>query len=83
MLKAIAVTFIIFAVLFAGIITLKRSANLWRIPKGVKAQPYEDDDNEDEEQQEAIKSNNQSEPAQLEDKTQSKQKADNTDKTDS
>lgn len=80
MLKAIAVTFLIFAILFAGIISLKRSANLWKIPKGVKAQPYEDDDSENEEEQEASKSNNQAETPQLEDQSDSKQKTDSQDK---
>jgi len=48
MLKAFIVTFIIFAILFSGIIALKRSANHWKIPKGVKAKPYKDkDDDED------------------------------------
>ncbi|HEY9031098.1 MAG TPA: hypothetical protein VIM93_07040 [Kangiella sp.] len=80
MLKAIAVTFLIFAILFAGIISLKRSANLWRVPKGVKAQPYEDDDNENEKQQKASKSNNQGETPQLEDQSDSKQKTDSQEK---
>lgn len=48
MLKALAVTFIIFAILFSGIIALKRSANHWKVPKGVKPQPYENDDKKNE-----------------------------------
>ena len=49
MFKAIVVTFIIFAILFSGIIALKRSANHWKVPKGVKPQPYENDDKTNEE----------------------------------
>lgn len=49
MFKAIVVTFIIFAILFSGIIALKRSANHWKVPKGVKPQPYENDDKKNEE----------------------------------
>lgn len=82
MLKAIAVTFLIFAILFAGIISLKRSANLWRIPKGVKAQPYDDDESEDsnKEKEEGSKKNNQAETPQLEDQSDSKQKTDSQEK---
>ncbi|MCW8857213.1 MAG: hypothetical protein OQJ95_07615 [Kangiella sp.] len=70
MLKAIIVTFIIFAILFSGIIALKRSADHWKVPKGVKPKPY-DKDNEDEED---LENKNQSKTPQLEDK--SKQKTD-------
>ena len=70
MLKAIIVTFIIFAILFSGIIALKRSADHWKVPKGVKPKPY-DKDNEDEED---LENRNQSKTPQLEDK--SKQKTD-------
>lgn len=50
MLKAIAVTFIIFAILFSGIIALKRSANHWKVPKGIKPQPYDTDHKENDRQ---------------------------------
>lgn len=78
MLKAIAVTFIIFAILFAGIIALKRSANLWKIPKGVKAQPYDD---EEEEENDKKKIDNINEAPQLEDQSYSTKNTDskNTD----
>lgn len=81
MLKAIAVTFLIFAILFAGIISLKRSANLWKIPKGVKAQPYDDEPEENnKEREEDSKENNQGETPQLEDQSDSKQKTDSQEK---
>ncbi|ACV27336.1 hypothetical protein [Kangiella koreensis] len=73
MLKAIIVTFIIFAILFSGIIALKRSADHWKVPKGVKPKPY-DDDNEGEED---LENKNQRKTPQLEDK--SKQKTDSND----
>ncbi len=81
MLKAIAVTFLIFAILFAGIISLKRSANLWKIPKGVKAQPYDDESEENnKEREEDSKENNQGETPQLENQSDSKQKTDSQEK---
>ncbi|WP_255473455.1 hypothetical protein [Kangiella sp. HZ709] len=44
MWQAIGVTFIIFAILFSGIWALKKSANKFKVPKGVKPQPYDNDD---------------------------------------
>ena len=79
MLKAIAVTFIIFAILFSGIITLKRSANHWRVPKGVKPQPY---DNEKQGDEGGSDNDHKKETPQLTDqsKPDSKKQADTQDK---
>lgn len=76
MLKAIAVTFIIFAILFAGIISLKRSANHWKIPKGVKAQPYDDDETEESDKK---NSDNINETPQLDDQSYSTKNTDSKD----
>lgn len=43
MWQAIGVTLLIFAILYSGIWMLKKSANKFKIPKNVKAQPYEDE----------------------------------------
>ncbi len=44
MWMAIGVTLLIFAILFSGLWVLKQSANKFKVPKGVKPQPYEEDD---------------------------------------
>lgn len=71
MFKAIIVTFIIFAILFSGIIALKRSANHWKVPKGVKPQPYDDDE-------ESPNTQNKNERPQLEHQPQNKQTNDSS-----
>lgn len=40
--KAIGVTFLVFAIIFSGIWTLKKTANKFKVPKDVKPQPYSD-----------------------------------------
>lgn len=42
--KAIGVTFIVFAIIFSGIWGLKKSADKFKVPKGVKPQPYSDEE---------------------------------------
>lgn len=85
MLKAIAVTFIIFAILFSGIIALKRSANHWKVPKGVKPQPYDNEKQSDEgssdndHKNEAPQLTDQSKPG-SDQKQADKQQADTQDK---
>ncbi|NVK21094.1 MAG: hypothetical protein HWD86_01120 [Kangiellaceae bacterium] len=44
MWTAIWVTFLIFVFLYSGIYVLKRSADKFKIPDNVKAQPYTDDE---------------------------------------
>ncbi|WP_251359426.1 hypothetical protein [Kangiella sp. TOML190] len=44
MWMAFGVTSLIFAILFSGIWVLKQSANKFKIPKGVKSQPYDEDE---------------------------------------
>ena len=46
MWKAIIVTLIIFAIIGATLFVLKRN-NKFKVPKGVKPQPYKDDEDDD------------------------------------
>ena len=75
MLKAIIVTFIIFAILFSGIIALKRSANHWKVPKGVKPQPYDEDESDNHTQKDSPQLTDQST------NDNNKHQADNNDKS--
>ncbi len=54
MWMAIGVTFLIFAVLYSGIYMLKRSADKFKIPDNVKAQPYNNDDYDNSDSHEKI-----------------------------
>lgn len=80
MLKALAVTFIIFAILFSGIIALKRSANHWKVPKGVKPQPYDNDRQENGDKKDEDDSSNdyQEETPQLTDQSKTSNNEQNT-----
>lgn len=49
MWDAIWVTLLIFGFLLSGIMLLKRSANSFKLPPNIKAQPYQDDDDDDDE----------------------------------
>ncbi len=80
MLKALAVTFIIFAILFSGIIALKRSASHWKVPKGVKPQPYDNDrqENDDKKNEDDSSNDYQKETPQLTDQSKTSNNEQNT-----
>ena len=46
MWTAIWVTFLIFVFLYSGIYVLKRSADKFKVPPGVKSQPYKNKNSE-------------------------------------
>lgn len=49
MLKAILITGFIFIFIISGWLVLKRTANSFKVPKGVKPQPYNNDYDEKDE----------------------------------